>query len=77
MRGRSGKGLASYYAPREQQLEGLRSTLKQVTPQQFLHALDTLVAAKMMSKSDRHRLIKDMRHILGMSWEDFQKLRKR
>ena len=64
------------FVPKAQQLEGLRETLKQITPKQFLNALNSLIAAKMISKSDKHRLIKYMRHILGMSYQDYLNLRK-
>ena len=65
----------SPFVSNEQQIEGLTSTLKQVSPQQFLHALDVLVRDGMMSKSNKHRLIKRMRHILGMTHEQCLKLK--
>lgn len=65
------------HAPREQQLEGLKAVLKNCTPQQFLQALDNLTKNNFMSKSQKHRLIKDMRHLLNMSYTEYLALRKR
>lgn len=59
------------FAPKEQQLEGLRFVLKHCTPQQFERSLSILVANKFMSKSNKHKLIKDMRHILGIGYKEY------
>ena len=65
----------SPFVSNEQQIEGLTSTLKQVLPQQLLHALDVLVREGMMSKSRKHLIIKRMRYILGMAHEKYLKLK--
>ncbi len=63
------------FVPIEQQIEGLTSVLEKVSPQQFLHALDVMVRDGMMSKSNKHLLIKRMRHILGMTHEQYLNLK--
>lgn len=62
---------ARLFAPNEQQIEGLKSTLKNVSFESFLLALERLVAAKMLSKSRKQLLIKRARHILGISYHDY------
>jgi len=59
------------YAPNEQQIEGLRATLKTISFQTFLMSLERLVAAKFMSKARKNLLIKRARHILGISYQDY------
>jgi hypothetical protein len=61
----------SIYAPNEQQIEGLKSVLATVPFEVFLLSLERLVAAKFMSKSRKHLLIKRARHILGISYQDY------
>ena len=59
------------FAPKEQQIEGLKSTLSQVSFDTFLLAIERLTAAEMMSKSHKSRMIKQARHILGISYEEY------
>ena len=59
------------HAPREQQLEGLRCVLKQVPLMVFVKALKNLVANRFLSKSEMHKYIKDARHIMGLSYDDY------
>lgn len=67
----------SIYAPNEQQIEGLKGTLKQISFSDFLASLERLQAAGMLSKSFKHKLIKRARHILGISYDDYIKKYKR
>jgi len=62
-----------YFAPVEQQIEGQRWVLSKVSPELYIHSLDVMVRANFMSKSRRHLLIKRMRHILGMTWDEYTK----
>lgn len=63
--------------PREQQLEGMKFVLARVDFQVYLKALDTLVRQGWMSKSLKHKYIKDARHILGMPYEEYKEIKAR
>lgn len=59
---------------KEQQLEGLKAVWSRVSFKTFLLALKRLVAAKFLTKSERHQLIKWAREHYGISYEEFRKL---
>lgn len=57
------------FAPKEQQIEGMKFTLKQIGFKEYCRALRNLCANGMCSKSEMHKRIKMARHILGIPYE--------
>lgn len=62
------------YVSRKQQLEGLRCTLQRIPFIIFIRALQNLVACKYISKSRMMVNIKDARHILNISYKEYQQI---
>jgi hypothetical protein len=65
----------NYLAPKEQQLQGLKTVLSSVPYPTFLRALDNLVYNKFLSKSQAHKLRKQARHLLNLEWEEGERVR--
>jgi len=63
----------SIFVSNEQQIEGLKFTSKLVSMREFSRSTATLVREGFMRRSERHKLIKKMRHIKGISWEEYKK----
>jgi hypothetical protein len=55
--------------PREQQLEGLKWVLTQVSFNQLCHSLDVLENRNFLSSSQRNKIVTDARHILGIPYK--------
>ena len=59
------------YVPSKQQIEGLEFVLETTSFASFLISLERLKAARMLSSSQKYRLITRARHILGISYKDY------
>lgn len=61
----------SMFASKEQQIEGLKTVLKQISFASFLISLGKLYAADMLTKAHKERIIKMARDILGISYTEY------
>ena len=68
-KGQSTAMKASLHAPREQQLEGLKWVLTQVSFLQLHKALDILEHRLYVSSSQRKKILADARHILNIKYQ--------
>jgi hypothetical protein len=59
------------FAPKAQQIEGLKSMLGLVSFSTFLASIERLTATGMLTKSHKGRLISWARDILGISYEHY------
>ena len=59
------------FASREQQREGLKWILSITSLKTLCRALDVLEYDEYITGAHRNRIIKDARHILGISHKDF------
>jgi hypothetical protein len=56
---------------KQQQKEGIKFVLNQISFDTFLLALERLTVSEMMKKSHKHALIKMARDILGISYQTY------
>jgi len=61
------------FVAKKQQIEGLTFVAKRVSMKQFSASTARLVEQKFMKRSVRYELIKKMRHIKNISWEEYKK----
>jgi hypothetical protein len=65
-----------YYAPPEQQKEGLKFVTKQFTINQFEHACNVLVQQRWMTRSRKKKLLSWFREHIGLSYMEWRRKRR-
>jgi len=65
------------WAPPEEQRKGLEFVAKHVTMNQFEHALDVMVFKRWMTKSKRRTLLRRLRKIKGISYQQWRRERRK
>ena len=62
------------FVPKEQQIEGLTAVAKHVSMREFSRSTAYLVEFGFLKPSRRHALIKKMRRIKGVTYEEYKKV---